>query len=127
MPQSNPEQVSGRFLGAPKREQKNLVPFAKLGLRRLLGIVDKKIDDKISSVSGGTVVVGGNVPTVPGVGGYPVTNLWVTPGGLLEVEYDDAGGASSSIQSSPGTGGYPVTNIWVNSLGKLQVEYDDGA
>ena len=68
----------------------------------------------------------GGIPTVPPAGNYPVTNLFVdSTTGNLQVEYDDAGGASPIINSVPTGGNYAVTNLYVKD-GELVVQYEDG-
>lgn len=71
-------------------------------------------------------VTSGGIPTVPPVGGFPVVNLYVDSAtGKLQVDYDDAAGASPTIISQPLPGSFAVTNLYVKD-GKLTVEYENG-
>ena len=68
----------------------------------------------------------GRIVSVPPTDCYPVTNLFVTSGGNLQVEWDDSPttGGEVYLGTVPPQGATPVVNLYVNN-GKLVVEYDD--
>ncbi len=75
-------------------------------------------------------MTGGNygyVPSVPPANMLPVTNVYWNPAlGLFVGEYDDSGGASSTLQSAPPGGSLVITNMYWNPIeGKLIIEYED--
>ena len=112
--QDSHEGDTHRFLGAAKNEHKNLVPFAKLGLRGLLNLIDDRTATALLSSSGrapesvNLTYSGGQLVSVTGA----TTNLSLSYNGdgTLDVVVD----ARDGVNYKMGYTGSDLTSVTVS-------------